>query len=85
MLFSMDHRKLLPSNTLLYQEIKLDIGKAVMLLAPLQLITKITLYYIVVRMCVYANTGNLVWELISLCVLNVLFYKPLDKGPIDFY
>lgn len=64
----MSHWKLLPFDILLYGKIKFDIDKSIVLLASLQLIAKIILHYIVVRICVHVNTGGLVWELISVHV-----------------
>lgn len=65
----MNHWKCPPSDVLLCGKNKFDIGKAIELLGSLLLLDKITLpYYIVLRMCVYFNNGDLVWKLISLCV-----------------
>lgn len=71
----MSHWKCPPSEVLICGKNKFDIGKATELLGSLLLLDKLTLsYYIVLRMCVCSNNGDLVWELISPCVfLNYIY------------
>lgn len=73
---SMNNWKWLPSNPFLYGKFKFYIEKASVIRYSVIFSQNYSTNYIVVRVCVHVNTGDLVWELISLCVLNIIFNAP---------